>query len=271
MKQYISHITEKFTNSDIKNIIYYPLNNCFDICIEQLGHNIINNAKSNFEIQHHLTLLNSVTSLATSPITESAGCFIHSSRPVNLKKEDLYLMQQRTDRTHKILFNAYTQQSWGFSTRTHIINYGIPDSFKILHTETRSNVAIFNLQNNPEISNVIVPMIKNTQIPVLEINSISNIEEKLNSCSVAIEMYEHNVINSLCAIACGCVALMPKTNYIDSAYKEIQTFENINNMMSILKNSNLAIPKLEDRYSFDAFKIDMNQILNIITDEVYVL
>ena len=68
IKKSIANITEKFTSSNRKNIIYNRINSCFDICIQELPHSIIDITNNTLEIQHNLMLFNSIISLATGSL-----------------------------------------------------------------------------------------------------------------------------------------------------------------------------------------------------------
>lgn len=272
IKNCIANITEKFLNSDKKNILYHKSDNCFDLCVQELPHNIIDPKNDTLQRQHNCMLFNSILDLATNSLLESVGCFVHSIQPINLKKEDSFLLKQRTRNIHKITFDSYLYENWGTLEKTHVIRYGIPDMFKITTTSRRNKIGILNLQNNTEISNIIAPIFHNSGLEIIEITKLNNIVNIFNQCSFVIEMYEHNVINSLCAIKCGCLVLMPKTGYINNCYPEIIKFDDIQHLISIVKSNHEEIKNdIFTKYNFKNFVDSMNNVLNLINNEVFVL
>jgi len=272
IKNSIANITEKFMDSARKNIVYHKADNCFDICMQELPHNIINPKNNKLHIQYNLMLFNSIISLATNSLLENAGCFVHSGKPTNLKREDSFLLRQRTKNIHKIIFNPYLSNSWGFVDKAHVLPYGIPSAFKKTNTHQRNKIGIFNLQNSVDVSNVANHLRHNNTTETIEITKLDNIVDVLNQCSLVIEMYEHNVINSLCSIKCGCVALMPNSDYINNCYEEIVGFNDIQHLIDIVKNNHKKTQNdISSKYEFENFVDKMNNVLSLINNEVFVL
>lgn len=270
IKYTIANICEKFTELPHKNIKYYPSRNCFDLCAAYLDDILVTDIPS--YIQYNFSLHNSILNLSAQRIYQSTGCFIHNSKPNNLKKEDLHLINIRTKNVHKIFFGEYTYNSWGRPPNSHLIHYGVPNFFKNMGNKRTKKVGLFALgsDNDAAIFDVIEKLLIENKIDYIKIVNTDNIVEQLNSCEFAIELYEHNLYNALCAKACGCSCLMPASPYLKSYESDILLFEDITEMINICKHMNTTSQvDICAKYKFDIFQKELSDIFNIINDEVF--
>lgn len=272
IKKAISNICERYASNSF-NILYEPINNLFDICISLLPYNLF--VKENFLYQYNMSICNNI--LAHAQKSNNNGyvglntiCCIHSYKPINLKKEDLYLIDQNLTNTYKVFFCDRAQQSWGITSNTSIIPYGIPDVFINTNKNRRYTVGLFN--NNSESLKIITSVLKEKNVSYKLISNSPTVVDDLNECLYTIEMNEHNLINSLCARACGCINLMPRTKDLQENFSEdIVLFNDIGNMLSLITgdaDQNIDRTDIKKRYSYSEFQKHMSQICEQANNEV---
>lgn len=273
IKQAISNICERYNAKDF-HILYEPLNNLFDLCINNLSHKIF--TENNFIYQYNFSVCNNILKHAQNSNNNSylglnTICCVHSYKPINLKKEDLYLIDQNLTNTYKIFFSSGAQKSWNINSNTNTIPYGIPDMFTNLNIDRKYVVGLFDNGNN-ESTKLISSILKEQNISYKILSNYSTIVSDMNECLYTIEMNEINIINSLCSRACGCVNLMPMSKDIQENFSnDIITFRDIPNMLSLVKQStesNVDINGIKNTYSYSSFKNNMYKIFEQANNEV---
>ena len=272
VKKAISNICERYSSSNF-NILYEPINNLFDICINLLPYNIF--VKENFLHQYNMSVCNNILSHAqksnnSAYLGLNTICCIHSYKPINLKKEDLYLIDQNLTNTYKVFFCEHAQQSWGISANTHVIEYGIPDIFVNTNKNRQYTVGLFS--NNSESYKIIASILKEKNISYKLISNSPTVIDDLNECLYTIEMNEPNLINSLCSRSCGCVNLMPRSKDLQENFAEdIVLFNDINHMLSLItsdKHQDIDYNNIKNKYNYSEFQKNMSQICEQANNEV---
>jgi hypothetical protein len=297
------NILEKFTNPNY-NIIYYPQNNLFDHLIGFVGNfNImvfsassdhckiknledIPNNRINL-YNYNLCISNNLIEYTKNNLKNfhlnSIIC-THSAKPPYIKKEDTLLINQRINNEIKIFFSEYVKDSWKFhANNTYYVKYGIPDAFIYSkpHNE-RKDILIINSQN-PMLTGKLMESLKqkNLVCDCLDIYNLSveDLNELFNNYKTCIDLNIDNTINMLCAIASGCIGIIPNTG--SPEYKDLQGLFFINSLESIINtiesilntsyDPNAASEDIKKAFPFDEFKNKMNNLIHKANREAFIL
>ena len=199
-------------------------------------------------------------------------------KPQFVKKEDLYLINQNSTNIYKIFFSKYIKDSWRFTANTHYIKYGVPDIFYRDESIAKINkLLVFNFDNKN--MQMVESVLKDNNIDYDIVTKISpDIVSVINQYTTCLEMTDNNIINLICASACGCRTLTPNTNTVSSDFIDIDgltTFNSLETMVSEIKkvmNMDLISDnKIKEKYSFDTFATNILSIIHNANKEVSIL
>lgn len=295
------NILEKFTNPNY-NIIYYPQTNIFDhliglvnnfnimVFMDSPDHCQIKNladipSKRINLYSYNLCISNNLIEYTQNNVKDfhlNTIICIHSAKSPHIKKEDTVLISQKINNEIKIFFTESVKNSWKLHTNNiHYIKYGIPDDFMYSkpHNE-RKDILIINSQNSmitKQLMELLKP--KNLICDCLDVynSSIADLNTLFNSYKVCIDLNIDNVINIMCAIASGCIGIMPNTS--STEYQDLQGLffinsldDILNTIDSILNNSydpTTASENIKRAFPFDEFKNSMNNLIHKANREAF--
>jgi len=193
---------------------------------------------------------------------------IHSPPPNSFKKEDVQLTHNNLQKTHKILFNRQTAESWGFleNDKTSIIEYGIPITNWIHKDNRNKDVLVLNMENNPQVTSL-YNHIKN-HIPLSDIATAINPNVPIDNIAKFIANYKivldfGNEINTLFVASCGTTCLTSlDMGYSNRLIYNISNYSDIINIIKTKLNEELTqqdrqslSKNITDKYDYDFFKI----------------
>lgn len=290
---------------DENNIIYYPSNSIFDHTMYLIDNNFFvfadipsfsENCKCLSEslvdlYQYDTCCSNEIIAYRqhkTLVNTMHIGhiLFEHSYRKANLKKEDLYIINQSTLGTTKIFFNTGIAESWGLNNSL-VINYGIPtEMFYPNNKDKESDVLI--LTENSITAHQLIQHINQTfkgtadVLPTLANMKISDINTLLNKYKILINL-NNTTIDSLCAASAGLQVIsvsqigsadtkllsVPNVNYASSIQKIVQLLSSL--MVNNIKNSDDANKYLAEKFNLDNFKNEMGNVLDKVKREACII
>lgn len=296
------NILEKFTNPNY-NIIYYPQNNLFDHLVGLLNNfNIMVfsgssdhcNIKNLEDIpsnridyyNYNLCISNNLIEYTKNNLKNfhlnSIIC-THSMKPPYIKKEDSVLIGQRVDKEIKVFFSESVKESWKINNNAYYIKYGIPQQFNCSKSHNdRKDILIINSQNPILIAKIQEAFkSKNLTCDCLDIynNNIEDINALFNEYKICIDLNVDNTINILCAIASGCIGIVPNTGSIE--YKDIQGLFFINSIESIVNtidsifnisyDPQMSSDNIKKAFPFDDFQNKMNNLIHKANREAFIL
>jgi hypothetical protein len=205
----------------------------------------------------------------------------HQCPPPILKKEDKTILKNSLRSTYKVFFTEKIAEAWDIQDhRSFNINYGLP---KISHTipefTNRRSILVINTNNDPAI-NTLFSTIHNIFPDAFLIKDMldSNLEtslELMSNYKIVIDL--SNAYNTMCATLSGCFTITSQMydNNIESCLV-VQDFRNIPQVFTNLMNQNYAliqkdIEYLTLSYNIDSFIIQMNQLLQNIKRESFII
>jgi hypothetical protein len=294
IKYNIANIANRYISSDTK-VIYKPYNNLFDIIVGNLpvttyivstDKEAINSYNVNYISPVNYVLNQYNVEFGNYDIAEGnrhnigmnkISC-VKIQKPQFIKKEDLYLINQNSANIYKIFFSKYVKDSWRFTSNSHYIKYGVPDIFYRDETIPRINkLLVFNFDNKN--MQMVESVLKDNDISYDVITKITpNIVSVINEYTTCLEMTDNNIINLICASACGCRTLTPNANNISSDFTDIDglsTFNSLETMVSEIKKvmsmDEMQDNKIKEKYSFDKFATNILSIIHNANKEVSIL
>lgn len=289
----MGNILNKYNNQDI-NILYHPQNNLFDILISQLPFNFFvmsengSGFSDNISIIHpndtnlyqfNLCMTNNIVGHSQDKRFARLGlnsiAFTHSEKPNQIKKEDLYLLNQNTKNIDKVFFSTYAKNTWKFIDKSHNINYGIPKNIFYIKNDTVRENKLLILNFERRNMDIISDILNKNNIPFdIATNVTKDIGDVFNKYSVCLEMNEHNIINLICANACGCYGISPNTPMLVSDFsnlniKLLNSIELIiQEIKNILDNPITIDNDITENYDFEVFKQYMSNLITNTNQEV---
>lgn len=301
------NILEKFTSSDSLNILYHPQRNLFDQClfaITKHRYYLWKNNTFNFNSDNVIDLPNSYISLYNYNIAVTSDILgycantgkqialntviaTHSHRPSRIKKEDVVLMDNSLKNEDKIFFTQKSWESWKFTNNTHVIKYGIPDTltYDKPYNEREKDILIFGFDNVSVYRNIVEAAKQNNiSCDILSSSDISleNLHQHMNKYKICIDLMDHNMINILCGIACGCVGISLLTDS-SSDYLSVPGLHLINDLKdlfglikNILEKTNNTISQqnshsIKTEFNFDNFRASILDIYTKNNKEIFIL
>jgi hypothetical protein len=303
---YLSTITgnilNKFNNQPI-NILYEPQRNLFDVLLSECEINLFSSKGYNFLglKNSHLTLLegsqsdlfnynvgmtNNIIGYSTqkkfAAMHLNSIIFTHSYKPQQIKKEDMVLLDQNLAREMKVFFANDVAESWRLNNRL-VYNYGIPlDKFYQEQNVRDNRVLLLNLEQSPNIE----PLAQflhshNIQVDILtELHfDVDILRELFNKYAVCVDLGDHNIVNLLTAIACGCKGVTYATPMIMNNYASvpnIYTARTVQDLITSIKQaleSSLVEYKnyFESHFPFETFKQNTINLINKANNEAYII
>lgn len=291
----IGNISERYSSPDIR-IIYKPNNNLFDLAISLLPYKLygitddisgnMNNIKyipvKDFTLnQYNFELNNSMLGFSNQKkqntmLGLNTISFCHHEKIPNIKKEDLFLLNNNLMNSHKVFFSKHCMDSWRFTGGNSLVTYGIPLNIVANSSEKKDEILLFNLDNKN--IKIIESILSSNDIKYSVANRIdSDLLNKLNECKVCLEMNDHNIINGLFGLACGAHAVLPATPMIQNDFAHLDNlhpFVDINSMIETIKKC-LSEPaktsNIMEEFSFDNFVTSLNTIVQYANTEVVTL
>ncbi|MEX0597210.1 MAG: hypothetical protein WD512_11980 [Candidatus Paceibacterota bacterium] len=303
---YLSKITgnilNKFNGQKI-NLLYEPQRNLFDLMLSEVGFDLFASKNYNFSglkesnlrllnndqedlFNYNVGITNNIIGYSTQKRFSTQHLntiiFTHSYKPNQIKKEDVVLLDQNLVREMKVFFSKDIAESWKLNNR-YVYNYGIPLDKLYDGKEVRSTkVLLLNLEQLPNIE----PLAQFLHGHGIEIDILNEIHfdidiirELFNKYEVCIDLGDHNIINLLCATACGCKTVTYSTPMIMSNYSQtpnLYTAKTVQDLITAIKQAVVSPvseyqPYLEYNYSFNKFKQSTTNLINQANDEAYIL
>jgi hypothetical protein len=288
--------------SDEINIVYYPSNSIFDQILYMTDHNffIFNDIKSvadnckcvNSEYvdmyQYDICCTNQ--SLTYKDIANIASSMHihpiileHRVRDPKLKKEDLFILNQQTQKIKKIFFDRQIADTWGFSN-VSVLNYGIPtDTFKPLNNQASSDILIAGQSSilTSQLRQYVTTNLNMKCDVVADFSdkSVEDINSTFNNYRIFIDL-NNNLVDCLCSSCCGLhtVSLtnLGEDKLSETNIRPARSVEDIVSIVSNIQNHNLdntdVIRKhIEQHYNFDTFKSTISNIFTANKREACIL
>lgn len=287
------------------NIIYYTSNSLFDHILYLIDNNyfvfadvpsVSDNCKclreSHIDMyDYDMCCSNGVLSYKDRSNLSSAmhinNLFLeHNYRASNLKKEDLYIVNQNLSKIKKVFFNSYMSQSWGLNNSL-VLEYGVPvDQFIPLDSEPEKEVLILSSNNQAIAGQLQQHIMNNLKLQADCVESfgfaeIGQVNKLFNQYKIFINL-TNNMIDSLCAASSGMDVLAlaqvdPNDNKLNGV-PNMQNYMNVNDIVAAIeakvknaaKNNN-ANTYIKNNYSFDKFKMGMQSVFDTVKREACVL
>jgi len=290
--------------SDEINVIYEPDNSLFDhilcTCNQEINYYAFSNdayaVSENFHslpashidiYDYDIYVSNEIMNLVQSK--NSIGhtfhvtdlIFQHRYKPLQMKKEDLSLINHKTKNKSKIFFDQTVLSSWGCEN-SQLISYGIPLNLFTSHDNDRnSNVLI--LSHNETVSQKIQNYFSSRNIQCEIINSfnqlsISETVDKFNQYKIVLDL-NNTTINQLCALACGCnvvalshqpssTPLINTQHSVDGVVAYCDTL--LNNTDKIVNNEEIK-NYLDTNFNYDKFQTSISEIMEFNKRKAFIL
>lgn len=287
-----SNIIEQHLGT-VSNIIYKPYNRIFDLILFDIGYNFFifddqyvsntSNAfglpKSHIDLYNYsLYITNDILDLAKDLLSTQLHlntiCFEHNNKYSQLKKEDLFIIKQKSKKIPKIFFDQHYLESWN-QKYSILVEYGIPTYIlkKEVDLENRlKDVVIGNLPNNI-IGYQLQKFLENQGlvVDILDINGLNTLKDfsdYFNRYKVFIDLTNQKLL-ALTSYICGCrTIVLGESNHgvplIKTASSIEEVIQNLNNNQYIESEYIDGISVINNRYNYSVFK---NKISNIINDE----
>jgi hypothetical protein len=289
---------------DETNIIYYTSNSLFDHILYLIDNNYfvfadVPTASDNCKCvrESHIDLYdydmccsNGITTYKDrsnlSSVMHISNLFLeHNYRASNLKKEDLYIINQNLSKIKKVFFNNYTAQSWGLQNSL-VVEYGVPvDQFVPLNSQPKKEVLI-SASNQAVAGQLQQHIINNLKMQAecvegLNFADIPYVNKLFNNYKVFVNL-SNNMIDSLCAASSGMdVLALAQVDPNDKKLYNVPNIKNYSNVNDIaaavearIKNAtknNNANTYIKNNYSFDKFKEEMQGVFDTVKREAHVL
>lgn len=207
--------------------------------------------------------------------------FIHEFLNAKFKKEDKILLNNNLHSCFKLIMHDSLSQNWDFlSNKVTTINYGFK-ALDIDRSKNRNDILIINTKNNHNI-NLIYQHIKNKYPKSMMLTDLKNkqwseIYDIISSYKIFID--EGFIINQLIAAYCGCFIVTPTISYdryINGSFG-INDFSQLFNIIDpIIKSYNIndyntQIDYIKSKYTFETFEKNIQNILQTIKQETFVV
>jgi len=307
---YLSSITanilNKFNNQNI-NVLYEPQRNLFDIFLAECGYTLyfdskfgiqsinktnmvgINDIQMNL-FNYNVGITNNIINYASNKVFSNlhlnAIIFTHSYRPKGIKKEDLLLMSNNLSKEQKVFFSQDAADSWNFLSNKTVIKYGIPLdmlSSETPFTDRNDKILLLNFESTGQAESI-ANLIESNGLKVDLIKDITGdinaVRELFNRYKVVIDFNDHNVVNLLAAVSCGCKCIAYMSDMIVQDYSSVPNLfmaKSVQDLISISKNcisdSKIIEPKsyIEENYNFNTFKTNIKTIVEKSNNEAFIL
>ena len=189
-----------------------------------------------------------------------------------LKKEDLILLVEKLDDTHKIVVGSKIVPSWNFLTESTTLEPGIPEYS--LNTESRQPAIIISDDSNTSKRICKILFEKYPNIKILKtFDDYSKTMEILNSYKVCVNL--NSPIDNLYALYAGCSVVSNKSLYsYETAYESIEHISQL--IKQKTETFNIQEQKdihyhLKQQYDFQEFSANIiNLISKYIKEPFYI-
>lgn len=301
LSQSIGNIAQKFNNQNT-NIIYELSNNLFDLHIglcDQHTYCVDDKLKISDEninlcciqpnqtdlINFSCALSNNVLGYASNmkyvPLHINVGIFIHNKKPIQIKKEDLLLIENNLNKTKKVFFSKAIADSWRFKD-VDIVRYGINRShfYETNSVDDRSN-KILLIAHNDQNLNIIKQILLSNKIEfdMFDMSSINitKTRDTLNKYKICVDFSE-NIINLITAISCGCIGIAHNANNLQDSFNGIPNLyfgDSISDIIQTISNVQKNYHRLnitdyfESNFNFDTFATNITKIINYLNRETF--
>lgn len=274
-----------------RNIIYKPHNVLFDNLLFGLDYNfyVFNDNYSGNKTnalglpESHIDLYaydfvigNNLVEMSQDPLPKQLHLntlvFEHNQKPLQIKKEDLAIIGQKTRNIKKIFFNEHNLKSWGQQTNSILLDYGIPLNLfsKTVDTSNREkDVLIINIPNNISGQHL-KGFAENAGMKcdlIEDIDSISfdTLCNYFNTYKAIINLRSDRLL-TLISIACGCVAIvLSTTNQQTPSSIHRPSINDI--AQNLITDVNIPVSYDEvteyliNNHNFEIFKIKLSDII----------
>lgn len=269
------------------NIVYSPVNSLFDKTLYLLDYNFfvfgdyVSKTDNCFALpQSHIDLYNYDLYLTNSIVNASQQTinrtlhtntliFEHSFKTPNLKKEDLVILNNKTQGIKKIFFNPDYMRTWNQQDAI-CLTYGVPlNIFKNeLDYSDRKHVLIYannmigqQLHNHLSGDNIECSLLDMSQLSIQQIN------KKINNYKIVINLNNDHLL-SLAAAACGChvIELSANPQPIPNIHFRSSVEQIVDLLKTILRDNNSPDngpinQYLQQNHDFELFKIKISDII----------
>lgn len=285
------------------NIVYNPTNTLFDKILYHAlptfnffvfnpdyvssAENCLGVPESHVELYNYdLIIANSILDTSRESLSRTLHAntviFQHDNKNPKIKKEDLIILNNKTQSYHKVFFSNHKSAQWG-GIASSVIPYGIPqDIFKKQkeYSDRTKDILIISAPNNigaKQLSSFIkdryevIDIIESKDYQNLNLNEINN---KINDYRVIVNLADYDLMN-LVGISCGCNVLTlanldKPTPYISTCSSAKDIVEKLENIQEI--NQEDVKTYLETNYSFSLFKLHTSQLIQAkAKQEAYIL
>lgn len=303
LNQITGNILNKFNNQPI-NVVYEPQRNLFDVLLAECGIRLFSPKGYNFEglgasnlsmldntqfdlFNYNVGISNNIIDYSSNkkfiPMHLNSIIFTHSYSPQQIKKEDLLLLDQNFTRETKVFFSANAAKSWRFTANNIVYNYGIPTNLLFKENNVRNNrILLLNFEKSSNIQSLAQFLVQhNIQVDIVEnIHfDIQILRELFNKYDVCIDLGDHNIINLLVAISCGCKAITYNTDMVQNDYSSVPNLyaaKTVQDLINVIKQATIApLNKYEEyiktNYCFDKFKRTTLNLINQANNEAFII
>jgi len=301
LSQSIGNIVQKFNNQQT-NIIYDLSGTIFDLhiglCRESLycidDKLLINDQNMrlscirsdqidlmNFTSALNNNILGYASNMKYIPFHLNVGIFTHNNKPIQIKKEDLLLINNNLTRTKRIFFSKTIADSWKLPD-AEIIQYGVDRSsfYETNPVENRTN-KILLISHQSQNLNIIKQILLNNQIEFDVLDTIpfdvAEVRETLNRHKICIDFSE-NITNLITAISCGCVGISHNTNNLKDSFISTPNLyfgDSISDIIQITKSLQQTYVRsdiknyFESHFNFNTFRDNITRIINTLHRETF--
>jgi len=280
-----SNILHQILDEEI-NIVYNPASNIFDKILFSMDHNFFvfgeyssqsDNCLSysneyidlrNYDLYIHSDIPSAHNNNLSITLHTNMIIFEHKPRSNHLKKEDLAILNQRTQKIKKIFFNQTYQHSWGDLSNSICIPYGIPELFKSdIDYNDRKDILILS-KSNQQAADQIKSHLESQGLSCGlydDRQSLDQINVQLNNYKLFINLDNDHLLN-LVASQCGCFVLKLSNDPIEvpNNFKYTEVSQLINDIPNIINQENnlTSINQyIEENHNFNLFKIKISDII----------
>lgn len=300
-----ANVLNKFNGQKI-NILYEPQRNLFDIFLAECGYclyfdssNVVaSTQKTNMValnsdqydlFNYNVGITNNILSYSSNKVFSNLHLntiiFTHSYKPKNIKREDLLLMSNNMSKEKKVFFSRESADSWDFLTNKSVINYGIPTEIltsEIPFSERGEKVLILNFEGSSHVESIANLMESNgIKVDLIKdmTGDVNAIKELFNRYKVIIELNDHNIINLLAAVSCGCKCITHYNEMISANYSNIPNLfmaKSIGDLISISKNCfeeplHESTEYIHTNFQFETFKNNIKNIIEQSNNEAFII
>lgn len=282
----MNKILNTFYGIDNENIsvLYHPSSRIFDAIIYSLQDieiyvykDIVQNYYYDIFFSNNFLMHNNETKAfcLDNHIKDLIG--FHAVPPSTFKKEDISILHNNTNNTHKIFFGEDVASSWKVkeSDTTSVIEYGIPKT-DIDYYETKSDkVLILNLEKSQQIDMLYRNINSSgTNVDILyDLNmSLPDINKTLQQYDICLDF--GNKINVLYCISRGIKCITPLDIDCPDMVYRIYNYNNITDIIhqALMVKTDYSTRKksaelITKKYDYDIFKNRIvNKLQNIKTE-----